>query len=124
MQAMYDRRAIMQAAHAEYESRVADITKLTAERNARIKKSKASNKPAPIKLGDALLSLWKACLRTAWANAKRAAWLAGQKAKTEEQLAIEAARDGLRFEESRDRGYDARRVAALRAELATLREVA
>jgi len=120
MGTMYDRRAIMTAAHRDYESRVVDITALTAERNARIKKSKASNKPALIKLGDALRSLWKTCLRTAWADAKRVVWLAAQRPQTE----VEQLRDAIGFEEAADRGYDAQRVAALRAQITTLRTAA
>lgn len=97
---MYDRRAIMTAAHRDYESRAETVAALAIKGRRSVT--------------EALRALWKTCLRGAWRAATDAVQFAQPVTK------IEQVRQALAFEEAADRGYNAGRAAALRAELATI----
>ncbi len=114
---MYDRRAIMTAAHRHYEERAAAVTARVAETNETIKRSRAQVKPMLRVLAQELRSLWRTSLRAAWANAKRAL-------PRKPVSKIESLRHELAYVEAADRGFDHRRAAALRDELLSLQMAA
>jgi hypothetical protein len=100
---MYDRSAIFLSAHRDFEAR--------------------AGKPI-FGVVKPLGQLWKECLRRSWGQAKTAAWNAARLAHVKAQTPADRIADALVFEEAADRGYNANRAAALRAELATLQMAA
>lgn len=93
---MYDRRAIMDAAHRYYV---------------------AARGRAMYGVAASPMQIWRECLRFAWANAKAALFYAARQAAIRAGGEARRINDAILFEEARDTGYNAARVSRLHDEL-------